>query len=75
MWNLLEIVEWINSCIKRLIGNVNSASEIKLLSNQKPQEIDAQQQTNFICQKKKKKKKIKKHEILVINDIDILVRT
>ena len=25
--------------------------------------------------KKKKKKKIKKHEILVINDIDILVRT
>ena len=42
MWNLLEIIEWINSCIKRLTSNVNSASEIKILSNQKLQEIDAQ---------------------------------
>ena len=37
-WNLLEI-EWINSCIKRFIGNVNSASEIKILLNKRPQEM------------------------------------
>ena len=38
----VEIIEWIISCIKRLTGNVNSASGIKILSNQKPEEIDAQ---------------------------------
>ena len=39
---LLEIIEWINSWIKGLSGSVTSAPEIKILSNQKPQEIDAQ---------------------------------
>ena len=42
-----QIIEWINSCIKRLTGNVNSASEIKILSNQKPQEINAQLTDRF----------------------------
>ena len=42
MWNLLKSIEWINSCIKHLIGNVNSASKIKILSNLKPWETNAQ---------------------------------
>ena len=44
------------ACIKRLTGNENSASEIKILSNKKPQEIDAQE-TGRLYELKKKKTK------------------
>ena len=51
-------IKWINSRIKCLIGNKNSAlsaSEIKILSSQKPQEIDAQEtdRLNMLVVKKK----------------------
>ena len=46
------------ACIKRLTGNENSASEIKILSNKKPQEIDAQETGRLYELKKKRRKKI-----------------
>ena len=44
------------ACIKRLTRNENSASEIKILSNKKPEEIDAQE-TGRLYELKKKKTK------------------
>ena len=44
------------ACIKRLPRNENSASEIKILSNKKPEEID-EQETGRLYELKKKKTK------------------
>ena len=55
-----------------MTGNVNSASEIKILSNQKPQEIDAQETGRFYEQKTDEHVRVKnlpKHNILVKNAI------